>query len=146
MMSTVGIVSGSLDTIFSLWGGKKWITRLGRKGISRTGSGAPAASGLKKSLAERTDRAYVRTRVAGKVTPAVYTFSHTGYTEAVTKRLVDIDDELLERAKSELGCTTIKDTVNRALGLVADARVERVDNALRVLALMPLLERDDAWR
>ena len=53
-MSTLGIVSGNFATIFSMCGGKKWMTRLGRKGISRKGSGAPAARGLKKSRAERT--------------------------------------------------------------------------------------------
>ena len=54
-MSTVGMISGSFDTSFSFCGGKKWITRLGRKGISRTGSGAPTASGLKKSRGLRID-------------------------------------------------------------------------------------------
>ena len=53
-MSTCGTRSGSLDVSFSFCGGKKWMTRLGRKGISRTGSGAPAARGLKKSRALRT--------------------------------------------------------------------------------------------
>ncbi len=57
MMSTVGMTSGSLATTFSSCGGKKWITLLGRKGISRSGSGAPIASGLKKSLALRTGEA-----------------------------------------------------------------------------------------
>ena len=54
MMSTVGMISGSFATIFSFCGGKKWMTRLGRNGISRSGSGAPTASGLKKSLGLRT--------------------------------------------------------------------------------------------
>ena len=34
--------------------GRKWITRDGRNGISRTGSGAPIASGRKKSFGGRT--------------------------------------------------------------------------------------------
>jgi Arc/MetJ family transcription regulator len=33
----------------------------------------------------------------------------------VTKRLVDIDDDLLEQARLQLGTTTLKDTVNSAL-------------------------------
>lgn len=33
----------------------------------------------------------------------------------MTKRLVDIDDEVLEEARSVLGTATLKDTVNRAL-------------------------------
>ena len=49
--STVGAMSGTLATILAFEGGKKWMTRDGRRGISRTGSGAPTASGRKKSLA-----------------------------------------------------------------------------------------------
>src|SRR3954449_9872235 len=41
--------SGSLPTIFSLLGSKKWIIRDGVTGISITGSGAPTARGLTKS-------------------------------------------------------------------------------------------------
>ena len=52
-MSTVGAMSGTFATIFGLEPGKKWITRDGGKGISLTGSGAPTASGRKKSLALR---------------------------------------------------------------------------------------------
>ena len=33
----------------------------------------------------------------------------------MTKRLVDIDDELLEEARLALGTTTLKDTVNESL-------------------------------
>ena len=57
-MSTVGAMSGTFDTIFALDGGKKWIIRLGRNGISLTGAGAPTASGLKKSLGVRTLSGY----------------------------------------------------------------------------------------
>ena len=48
-MSTVGAMSGTFATIFSLEKSRKWIIREGLKGISRTGSGASIASGLKKS-------------------------------------------------------------------------------------------------
>src|SRR3954447_6391393 len=41
--------SGSLPTIFSFEGSKKWIIRDGVTGISSTGSGAPTARGLTKS-------------------------------------------------------------------------------------------------
>ncbi len=41
---------GTLAAIFSFDGSKKWIARLGRAGISRSGSGAPTASGRKKSF------------------------------------------------------------------------------------------------
>ena len=47
--------SGTLAAIFSLLGSKKWIAREGRAGISRSGSGAPTASGAKKSLALRDE-------------------------------------------------------------------------------------------
>src|ERR1700760_3902564 len=49
--STCPTMSGTLAAILSLLGSKKWIARLGRAGISRNGSGAPTASGRKKSLA-----------------------------------------------------------------------------------------------
>ena len=52
-MSTFGAMSGTLATIFGLDAGKKWIIRDGGNGISRTGSGAPTASGRKKSFGER---------------------------------------------------------------------------------------------
>src|SRR4051812_4655025 len=48
-MSALAAVSGSLPTIFSLLGSKKWIIRDGLTGISVTGSGAPTASGFAKS-------------------------------------------------------------------------------------------------
>jgi hypothetical protein len=43
-------MSGTFAAIFSFEASKKWIIREGGKGISRTGSGAPRARGLKKSL------------------------------------------------------------------------------------------------
>ena len=52
-MSTLAAMSGALPTIFGFEAGKKWIIRDGGNGISRTGSGAPTASGLKKSFGER---------------------------------------------------------------------------------------------
>src|SRR5688572_18181326 len=51
--STVGAIAGTLATILGFDGGRKWIIRDGRTGISRTGSGAPTASGRKKSLGGR---------------------------------------------------------------------------------------------
>src|SRR5215213_3666527 len=48
-MSTVGAMSGTLATIFSLEKSRKWIIREGLNGISRSGSGGSMASGLKKS-------------------------------------------------------------------------------------------------
>jgi hypothetical protein len=48
-MSAFAAVSGSLPTIFSFEGSKKWIIRDGVTGISARGSGAPTASGFRKS-------------------------------------------------------------------------------------------------
>jgi Arc/MetJ family transcription regulator len=48
------------------------------------------------------------------------------------KRLVDIDDDLLEQARTIAGTNTIKDTVNAALRrLVDDERVSRHIERLR---------------
>lgn len=49
----------------------------------------------------------------------------------MTKRLVDIDDSLLERARSVAGTDTIKDTVNLALERLVDH--ERVLHHVRRL-------------
>lgn len=38
------------------------------------------------------------------------------------RTIIDIDDELLDAAQSELGTATKKDTVNEALRLVAERR------------------------
>ena len=43
----------------------------------------------------------------------------------MTKHLVDIDDDTLGAARAELGTSTLKDTVNEALRLVASSRDER---------------------
>jgi len=41
----------------------------------------------------------------------------------MTKRLVDVDDDLLEQARQILGTTTLKDTVNESLrGTLRTAR------------------------
>ena len=48
-MSTVGAMSGTFATIFSLEKSRKWIIREGLNGISRIGAGAPIASGFPKS-------------------------------------------------------------------------------------------------
>lgn len=43
----------------------------------------------------------------------------------MTKRLVDIDDELLDEASSILGASTMKETVNRSLEAVVLAARRR---------------------
>lgn len=72
----------------------------------------------------------------------------------MTKRLVDIEDEILEAAQRILGTATIKDTVNTALRETVRAaqRHERLDrDALKrfAAACKDLLDEDvmaDAWR
>lgn len=72
----------------------------------------------------------------------------------MTKRLVDIDDEVLEEARRVLGTRTIKDTVNTALRETTRAaqRREQIDRAALkrfAEASRDLLDEDvmaDAWR
>jgi Arc/MetJ family transcription regulator len=53
------------------------------------------------------------------------------------KTMVDLDDDLLERARRELGTTTKKDTIHAALRLVAD-RATRLQAVHELMAI----ERD----
>ncbi len=66
------------------------------------------------------------------------------------KHLVDLDEDALASARSELGTTGIKDTVNTALAIVADSHVreDRLRRALDSLAEVELTDgqRSDAWR
>ena len=67
----------------------------------------------------------------------------------MTKRLVDIDDELLEITRQVLGTETLKDTVNAAMEAAVQARRTSVRTALDVLAELAgdgrLSDRDAAW-
>ena len=67
----------------------------------------------------------------------------------MTKRLIDVDDELLETARRVLGTVTLKDTVSAAMTEAVRARRERVKTALDVLAELAkdggLGDRDAAW-
>jgi Arc/MetJ family transcription regulator len=72
----------------------------------------------------------------------------------MTKRLIDVEDEVLEAARRVLGTATIKDTVNTALRATVQAaeRRERLDAAALkrfAEASRDLLDDDvmaDAWR
>ncbi len=77
---------------------------------------------------------------------SVYTPSSLVYTGHMTKRLVDIDEEALDAARSQLGTTTIKATVNEALRMVGSDRSEIVRNSMDVLSAVPLADRDETWR
>ena len=67
----------------------------------------------------------------------------------MTKRLIDVDDELLETARRVLATVTLKDTVSAAMTEAVRARRERVKTALDVLAELAkdggLGDRDAAW-
>ncbi|WP_137149653.1 DUF2191 domain-containing protein [Mycolicibacterium sp. CR10] len=68
----------------------------------------------------------------------------------MAKRLVDIDDDLLESARVELNTTGISDTVRAALTLAAtrSARIGQVD-WLRSGGMAEMADRDArdrAWR
>lgn len=62
------------------------------------------------------------------------------------KHLIDLDEERLAQARAALGTTTIKDTVNAALGRASDTRRLEVTTALDVLAGAARDDREDAWR
>jgi len=68
------------------------------------------------------------------------------YTADVAKHLVDLDEEALSAAQAELGTTTIKETVNRALERATSSRHRRVAAALDLLARADMEDRSEAWR
>lgn len=68
------------------------------------------------------------------------------YTAAVTKRLIDVDDDALDAARARLGTTTIKDTVNEALRTAARERSAELASALATLSQADLVDRSTAWR
>lgn len=68
----------------------------------------------------------------------------------MTKRLIDIDDELLQKARRALGTGTMKDTVNQALAEVTRAELRRRHAARLAAGDGTDLGQDDimagAWR
>ena len=65
----------------------------------------------------------------------------------MTKRLIDIDDDLLVRAKEATGARTISETVRRALeGVVTAADPTAFDRMVDALSDIEFDDRDDAWR
>lgn len=68
----------------------------------------------------------------------------------MTKRLVDVDDDLLEEASSILGAATMKEAVNRSLETVvlAARRRRHADRleAMRNLDLAKPRVMSGAWR
>lgn len=77
---------------------------------------SPARGGL------RSER-----RVSARIVPApgISRYAFIRYTFWVTKRLVDIEDDLLTRARELGGATTMKDAVNTALRSFIDTELRR---------------------
>ncbi len=90
----------------------------------------------------------VRERACGGAHPPsrVYLRRLVVYTCGMTKRLIDVDDDALDAARSQLGTLTIKDTVNEALRNAAQQRSAQLTKALSVLADTDLNDRSSAWR
>ena len=72
---------------------------------------------------------------------------------STTRTLIDIDDDVLARAAAKLGTTTTKDTVKRAVELIAadsDADIEESQRfqrfAQRSASRMAEINWDEAWR
>jgi len=64
----------------------------------------------------------------------------------MTKRLVEIPDELLIAAQAALGTATMKDTINRALiNSVIEAEHE-LNKALQFASTFDTSNRESAWR
>ncbi|GMR02871.1 MAG: hypothetical protein BMS9Abin20_1222 [Acidimicrobiia bacterium] len=55
----------------------------------------------------------------------IYRSRPNGYTVDMTKRLVDIDDELIAEARRLTGAATMKETVNTALQELIDTELRR---------------------
>lgn len=60
--------------------------------------------------------------------------------------MIDIDDEALEAACRELGTSTVSDTVNAALRVIASNGATPIQGALGELAAQEYPPRSDAWR
>jgi Arc/MetJ family transcription regulator len=63
-----------------------------------------------------------------------------------SQRSAGIDEQALEMARTELGTTTIKNTVNAVLRHATSQREQRVAAALDLLAGAPPEDRAEAWR
>jgi len=66
----------------------------------------------------------------------------------VSRTLIDINDELLQRAQAVLGTGTKKDTVNAAQVVALDARRQFLDDARRgdLADAVDKSVEDQAWR
>lgn len=91
-----------------------------------------------------------RTELQGSPTPIYPVSQFRDILVVVTKRLVDIDDDLLEKVRSLIGASTMKEAVNGALQHVVDFDL-RLRHVHRLLTMDGLDLADDqvmrdAWR
>lgn len=68
----------------------------------------------------------------------IYSDSSGRYLECMAKHLVDIDEQALEMARTELGTTALRHATSQ--------REQRVAAALDLLAGAPPEDRAEAWR
>jgi Arc/MetJ family transcription regulator len=64
----------------------------------------------------------------------------------MTKRLVEIPDELLVAAQAALGTATMKDTINQALMNSVSEAEHELDTALRFASTFDTSGNESAWR
>ncbi|MGH7686468.1 MAG: type II toxin-antitoxin system VapB family antitoxin [Candidatus Dormibacteria bacterium] len=64
----------------------------------------------------------------------------------MAKHLIDLDEEALHAAQTELGTSTIRETVNEALRRATSRRDRFVSKAIDTLVKARLSDRADAWR
>ena len=80
----------------------------------------------------------------------IYSCLQSRYTRSMSKRLVEIDDELLEEAAAILDAPTMKETVNRSLeAVVLAARRRRHADRLEAMEGLDLAKprvMSGAWR
>ena len=64
----------------------------------------------------------------------------------MAKHPIDPDEEALRAARTELGTSTIRETVNEASRRAMSRRERVVSKAIDTLAKAKLSDRADAWR
>jgi len=64
----------------------------------------------------------------------------------MTKRLVEIPDELLVAAQAALGTATMKDTINQALIRSVGEAEHELDRALQFASTFDTSDHESAWR
>ena len=113
--------------------------------MSSAGDAARAAGQAQLATPNRAHNRVPAGPTRGR-TDRVYIYSATYILQVMGKHLIDLDEEILSAARTELGTDTIKATVNTALRAACAARGERVAAALDALASFEFDDRERAWR